>query len=105
MNTPVLAAQPQNMAINLFDPAQFETMQRICKMYVNSDLVPESYRVTDKRSESKAVANCMIAVSMAQRMNADHMMSCRISISYKAVRHGPQNFSSLRSTHAGDSPR
>lgn len=43
MNTPVLAAQPQNMAINLFDPAQFETMQRICKMYVNSDLVPESY--------------------------------------------------------------
>ena len=74
MNTPVLAAQPQNMAINLFDPAQFETMQRICKMYVNSDLVPESYRVTDKRSESKAVANCMIAVSMAQRMNADHMM-------------------------------
>ena len=74
MNTPVLAAQPQNMAINLFDPAQFETMQKICKMYVNSDLVPESYRVTDKRSESKAVANCLIAVSMAQRMNADHMM-------------------------------
>ena len=54
MNTPVLAAQPQNMAINLFDPAQFETMQKICKMYVNSDLVPESYRVTDKRPESKA---------------------------------------------------
>lgn len=74
MNTQALAVQPQPSAINLFDPTQFESMQRLCKMYANSDLVPESYRVSDKKAESKAMANCMIAVSMAQRMNADHLM-------------------------------
>lgn len=74
MNTQALAVQPQSSAINLFDPTQFESMQRLCKMYANSDLVPESYRVSDKKAESKAMANCMIAVSMAQRMNADHLM-------------------------------
>lgn len=74
MNTPTLAVQPQSAVINLFDPAQFESMQRLCKMYANSDLVPESYRISDKKVESKAMANCMIAVSMAQRMNADHLM-------------------------------
>lgn len=74
MNTQALAVQPQPSAINLFDPTQFESMQRLCKMYANSDLVPESYRISDKKAESKAMANCMIAVSMAQRMNADHLM-------------------------------
>lgn len=74
MNTQALAVQPQSSAINLFDPTQFESMQRLCKMYANSDLVPESYRISDKKAESKAMANCMIAVSMAQRMNADHLM-------------------------------
>lgn len=74
MNTQALAVQSQPSAINLFDPTQFESMQRLCKMYANSDLVPESYRISDKKAESKAMANCMIAVSMAQRMNADHLM-------------------------------
>lgn len=74
MNTPTLAVQPQSSAINLFDPAQFESMQRLCAMYANSDLVPESYRSSEKRPENKAIANCIIAVSMAQRMNADHLM-------------------------------
>lgn len=73
MNTPALTQQKSNI-VNLFDPEQFAVMQRICKMYVSSDLVPESYRISDKRTEEKAIANCIIAVCMAQRMNADHLM-------------------------------
>lgn len=72
MNSPALVQQ--GASINLFDPAQFDAIQRLCGMYVNSDLVPESYRVSANRTKDKAIANCVIAVSMAQRMNMDHLM-------------------------------
>jgi hypothetical protein len=65
---------PQPVAFNFFDPVQFETMQRICKMFANSELVPDMYKVTDKNPIEKAMANCMIAVEMAQRISASPLM-------------------------------
>ena len=45
----------QQNKINMFDPVQFEALQRLCKMYVSSELVPETYRpVPNKRTEQQA---------------------------------------------------
>lgn len=63
----------------------FELMQRAAKLLSNSTLVPVAYRaVTEKfdkygnvkeRIENPhAVANCVIAMNMAQRMKADELM-------------------------------
>lgn len=68
--------------LNLFDPIQFETMQRICKLYSSSELVPEIYRTNlspDKEGkpanpESRAMANCMIALEIAHRIGASPLM-------------------------------
>ena len=39
-------AQPQNqVGFNFFDPEQFNTMQRVCKLFANSELVPDMYKV------------------------------------------------------------
>lgn len=78
---------------NFFDPVQFETMQRVCKMFAFSELVPDIYKASFKpipadakeaqikaitaeneMAKTKAMANCMIAVSMASRMDADPLM-------------------------------
>ncbi len=63
----------------------FELMQRAAKLLASSTLVPAAYRsVTEKldrfgnvkeRIENPhAVANCVIAMNMAQRMKADELM-------------------------------
>jgi hypothetical protein len=65
---------PQTVAFNFFDPVQFETMQRICRMFSSSELVPDMYKTTDKNPPEKAIANCMIAVEMAQRIGASPLM-------------------------------
>jgi hypothetical protein len=65
---------PAPVAFNFFDPLQFETMQRVCKMFANSELVPDMYKVTDKNPLEKAISNCMIAVEMAQRIGASPLM-------------------------------
>jgi hypothetical protein len=70
----VTTTPPQPVAFNFFDPVQFETMQRICKMFSSSELVPDMYKVTDKNPIEKAMANCMIAVEMAQRIGASPLM-------------------------------
>lgn len=46
-----------------FDLQGFELMQRVAKAFVSTDLVPKAYRGN--------LASCMIALNMAQRMNAD----------------------------------
>ncbi|WP_051959898.1 hypothetical protein [Sphingobacterium sp. ML3W] len=69
-----LVKSSQNREINFFDPQQFETMQRISTMFSNSELVPERYRVSDKNPKEKAIANCMIAISTAQRIGADPLL-------------------------------
>lgn len=86
-------AAPAMVGFNFFDPVQFETMQRVCKMFASSDLVPDIYRATMKpfpanadentvnriQSENqtaltKAMANCMIAVDYAMRVGASPLM-------------------------------
>lgn len=62
------------VSFNYFDESQFLTMQRVCKMFSSSELVPEMYRATSKDDENKAMANCMIALEMAQRIGASPLM-------------------------------
>lgn len=92
-NNAVAISQPNQIGFNFFDPVQFETMQRVCRMFALSDLVPDIYRATMKpipantdekavtmiqaenqTSLTKAMANCMIAVDYAMRVGASPMM-------------------------------
>ena len=68
--------QAQSRTINFFDPTQMEGVQRAAKMFANSDLVPDMYKIGGKlqNPENKAIANCVIAMNMATRMNADVLM-------------------------------
>jgi hypothetical protein len=59
---------------NFFDAEQFATMQRVCTLFANSELVPEMYRISEKNPEKKAIANCMIAIETAQRIGASPLM-------------------------------
>lgn len=82
MNAPAAARQPTNLAAlrapqeasmpavraGFFDLQSFELMQRVSKAFSASDLVPQQYRGADK------IANCMIAMDMAQRMGANPLM-------------------------------
>lgn len=70
-NLPAIAV---NRGINLFDSEQFATLQRVCKAFASSDLVPDIYRTSEKNPENKAIANCMIAIDMAQRLSANALM-------------------------------
>lgn len=73
-NNAVVFQQPTQVGFNFFDPVQFDTMQRVCKMFVSSELVPDMYKVTDKNPIEKAMANCMIAIEIAQRIGASPLM-------------------------------
>lgn len=92
-NNAVVVQQPTQVGFNFFDAVQFDTMQRVCRMFALSDLVPDIYRaaikpfpanadektVTTIQSENqtaltKAMANCMIAVDYAMRVGASPMM-------------------------------
>lgn len=71
----VTVQQPEHLGVNFFDPEQFNTMQRVCKMFASSELVPEMYRANSKENTmEKAMANCMIAIEMAQRIGASPLM-------------------------------
>lgn len=53
----------------------FELMQRAAKALAASELVPKQFRCTDPRgTDPKSLANCMIALNMAHRMQADPLM-------------------------------
>lgn len=89
----VTTAAPATVGFNFFDPVQFETMQRVCKMFASSDLVPDTYKpktkpipanaspetiaamqAENKAAMDKAVANCMIAVEVSMRIGASPLM-------------------------------
>lgn len=87
MNT-VANIQPQQ-SIGLLNLEAFELSQRIAKMLSASTLVPEQYRQTVKVKTGKdqygnmtyreepnpnGLANCVIALNMASRLNADPLM-------------------------------
>lgn len=64
----------QQSGFNFFDPVQFDTMQRVCSLFANSELVPDMYKISDNNPREKAIANCMIAIEMAQRIGASPLM-------------------------------
>lgn len=89
----ITTTNPMNAGFNFFDPVQFETMQRVCKMFASSDLVPDNYKPTFKQvpanvnpeqiaaiqlenqaAQNKAVANCMIAIEISMRIGASPLM-------------------------------
>lgn len=59
---------------NFLDIQQLETLQRVCKMFASSELVPDMYRASEKNPMDKAVANCMIAIEIATRIGASPLM-------------------------------
>lgn len=81
-NLPAIQQAQTPTTFNFFDPVQFETMQRVCKLFSSSELVPDMYKTNlapDKdgkptNPENKAMANCMIAIEMAQRIGASPLM-------------------------------
>ena len=56
----------QKVQAGFFDLQSFELMQRIANGFSKSTLVPKEYQGN--------ISNCMIALNLAQRMNADHLM-------------------------------
>ena len=60
------AASTQPVRAGFFDAAGFELMQRVAKAFATSSLVPKEYQGN--------IANCMIAINMAERIGADPMM-------------------------------
>ena len=70
------ATQPANAVaqFDFFNPGHFDTMQRVCKMFASSELVPDMYKASENNPVEKAMANCMIAVEMAQRIGASPLM-------------------------------
>ncbi|WP_180052374.1 MULTISPECIES: recombinase RecT [unclassified Acinetobacter] len=80
---------PKPVEVGLTSLEGFELAQRIAKMLAASSMVPEAYRDTLKVKDGKdqngnwiyrdepnpnGVANCIIAVNMASRLNADPLM-------------------------------
>lgn len=68
--------------------ASFELLQRQAKLLATSTLVPASYRMVVEKLDYKgnvvsrtenpsAISNCVIALNMAMRMNADPIMVCQ----------------------------
>lgn len=63
-NALVAANQPQQSTLDIFGSIQgFESGQRIAKMFASSNLVPDTFKGD--------VGGCLIALEMAQRMNAN----------------------------------
>lgn len=74
MSTEVVKQQTSPSQFNFFDPEAFATMQRVATVFSNSLLVPNMYRTTKDNPKEMAIANCIIALSMANRIGADPLM-------------------------------
>lgn len=90
--------QHNNTSVGLLNAGAFELSQRIAKMLANSTLVPEQYRAFNRvkgeiqhdgsirykdsngnflyryEENPNAIANCVIALNMASRMNTDALL-------------------------------
>lgn len=88
-NSRQAAAAPKTVEVGLTSLEGFELAQRIAKMLAASTMVPEVYRDTLKIKDGKdqngnwlyrsepnpnGLANCVIALNMANRMGADPLM-------------------------------
>lgn len=74
MSTEIVKSTQSIQQFNYLDSEQFATMQRVCTMFANSELVPEMYRISEKNPKEKAIANCMIAIETASRIGASPLM-------------------------------
>lgn len=63
---PAQEARLPSVQAGFFDLQSFELIQRVSKAFSQSDLVPKSYQGN--------LANCMIAMDMAQRIGANPLM-------------------------------
>lgn len=68
--------EKQELSLSPFSTLQsFEAVQRICSMLTTSELVPKMYQAgSTPESKSKAIANCLIAYEMANRIGASPLM-------------------------------
>lgn len=79
-NGQALAAQQDQQALvnmGFGNMQSFELMQRVAKMLSCSTLVPAAYRGWDEKKSAEnpsALPNCIVALNMSQRMNADPLM-------------------------------
>lgn len=64
---PAPVAQPQQAVAGFFDQHGFELLQRVAKAFASSELVPKQYQGN--------IANCMIAMDMANRIGANPLMA------------------------------
>ncbi|SFI74908.1 hypothetical protein [Nitrosomonas sp. Nm34] len=71
--------------VGFMNAASFELIQRAARMISNSTLVPAPYQAVHKKLDKygnvteaienpNAISNCVIAINMASRMNADPLM-------------------------------
>ena len=85
MNAVTTANQtaPVPVTMGFGDLASFEFLQRTSKAFANSTMVPTAYQATVTKGygdratvepNPAAMSNCMIALDMAQRMNANPLM-------------------------------
>jgi hypothetical protein len=63
-------ARLPSVGTGFFDLQSFELMQRVARGFSASTLVPKIYQ----GGTQEAVGNCMIAINLAKRMNADPLM-------------------------------
>ena len=83
MNTAIAQRAESAVSMGFQDLASFEFMQRTAKMFSASSMVPAAYqemttkgfgqRATTEHNPA-ALANCVIALDMSQRMNANPLM-------------------------------
>lgn len=70
--TEIVKAQQEVAPLNLYVGNNFETMQRVAKMFASSAIVPPSYQ-SAKVGEPQAVANCFIALQVAQELKISNL--------------------------------
>lgn len=74
MSTELVKSTEVGLQFSFFNNDHFATMQRVAKMFCNSELVPDMYKITPENPESKAMANCIVAIEMATRIGASPLM-------------------------------
>jgi hypothetical protein len=66
LRTPPQSYEVAPVRAGFFDLQGFELLQRVAKAFASSSLVPKQYQGN--------MANCMIALNLARRLNADELM-------------------------------
>lgn len=60
---------PSRSGLNYFDPEALAAAQKVAGTFIQSGLVPDQFRPSAKVTKEQAVANTLIALDMAARMN------------------------------------